>query len=222
VKVLIYVEGPSDRASLEALLEPIISAGQQRRVGLRFLVLNDKASILKDSGRKAAGHLAEHPDDWVFALPDLYPMSVYNGTPEQHRSFAELDCLLKSRFNARARSVGVSETAKGHFRVHCLKHDLEGLILAAPDALKQRLGTTDALNNHWRRPVEDQNDNRPPKRVVEALFDKYRKKPKYTDTADAPWILRRASLEAIVAACPQHFAPFVAELKTLANGGTPA
>lgn len=221
MKVLVYVEGPSDRAALEALLEPVISAGKQRRVGLRFLVLHDKASILKDSGRKAADHLADNPGDWVFALPDLYPMSVYDGTAEQHRSFAQLDQLLRSRFHARAERVGVPAKARDHFRVHCLKHDLEGLILAAPDALKQRLGTTDGLSSHWRKPVEDQDDDRPPKRVVEALFDKYRRKPKYTDTIDAPWILKRAPLETVIAACPQRFAPFVAELKALANGGTP-
>lgn len=155
-------------------------------------------------------------------LTSLYPMSVNDGTADQHRSFAELDQLLKSRFHARAERVGVPKTAWNHFRVHCLKHDFEGLILAAPDALKQRLRTTDALNNHWRKPVEDQNDDRPPKRAVEALFDKYRKKPKYSDTTDAPWILRRAPLETVVAACPQRFAPFVAELKALANGGIPA
>jgi hypothetical protein len=45
----------------------------------------------------------------------------------------------------------------------------------------------------------------------------YRKKPKYTDTVDAPWILERAPLEAVVAVCPQRFKPFVDELKTLAN-----
>jgi hypothetical protein len=222
VKVLVYVEGPSDRAALEALVRPVISARREQRVGFSFLALNGKASILKDSGRKAADHLADNPRDWVFALPDLYPMSVYDGTAEQHRSFDELVHLVKSRFQARAAKVAVPETARNHFRVHCLKHDLEGLLLAAPDALKQRLGTTDALNNHWRKPVEDQNDDRPPKRVVEALFDKYRKKPRYTDTIDAPWILGRASLDAVEAACPQRFAPFLAELKTLANGGAPA
>ncbi|MDA8424493.1 MAG: DUF4276 family protein [Treponema sp.] len=221
MRVLVYVEGPSDRAALEALLEPVISAGRERRVGLRFLVLNDKASILKDSGRKAADHLSDNPGDWVFALPDLYPMSVYDGTPEQHRSFAELDELLRSRFRARAARVGVPEAARNHFRVHCLKYDLEGLLLAAPDALKRRLQTADTLNNHWRRPVEDQNDNNPPKRVVEGLFEKYRRKPKYTDTTDAPWILKRTPLETVVAACSQRFAPFVAELAALANGSAP-
>jgi hypothetical protein len=222
VRVLVYVEGPSDRMALEALLEPIIRDAGRRRVGIRFLVSNDKASILRDSGRKAADQLADNPNDWVFALPDLYPMSSYDRTPDQHRSFAELERLLMKRFTDRAERVGVSEFARSHFRVHCLKHDLESLVLAAPDALRQRLQTQDALDSHWRKPVEDQNDTRPPKRVVEALFQKYRRKVRYTDTIDAPWILKRASLEAVVAACPQRFAAFVAELKALADGREPA
>ncbi len=51
MRVLVYVEGPSDRAALEALLEPVISAGRERRVGLRFLVLNDKVGLIRFGGR---------------------------------------------------------------------------------------------------------------------------------------------------------------------------
>lgn len=51
------------------------------------------------------------------------------------------------------------------------------------------------------------------KRVVEDLFNRYRKKPGYVDTTDAPWILERASLDAVEQACPQRFAPFVADLR---------
>ncbi|MBI5479924.1 MAG: DUF4276 family protein [Deltaproteobacteria bacterium] len=220
MKVLIYVEGPSDRYGLEALLEPVLSEGQRHGVGIRLLPLKDKASILNDSARKAADHLAEHPEDWVFALPDLYPMSVYDGTPNAHRSFPALEQLLRARFAARAQKVGVPAAAHSRFRVHCLKHDLEVLLLAAPDQLRERLRTGDALRGRWRNPVEDQNDQQPPKRIVEALFDQYRKKPSYVDTVDAPWILKRASLEISTTACPQRFAPFVSELRRLAGGGT--
>lgn len=219
MKVLVYVEGPSDRYGLEALLDPVISQGRQRGVGIHFLPLKGKPSILNYSARKAADHLSDHPDDWVFVLPDLYPMSVYDKTPNAHRSFADLERLLRDRFDARARSVGLDTKTYARFRVHCLKHDLEVLLLAAPDQLRRRLGTGDALRGRWLNPVEDQNDDRPPKRVVEALFDQYRKKPKYTDTIDAPWVLKQASLEAITAACPQRFAPFVSELRGLAGGG---
>lgn len=221
MNVLVYVEGPSDRSALEVLLAPIISEGRTRQCGIRFFPQEGKATILKDCGRKAAEYLAEHPEDWVFALPDLYPMRSYDGTADQHQSFGELEILLRGRFEARAERIGVPTQARGRFRIHCLKHDLEGLILAASGALRRRLGTTDALTGQWRRPVEDQNDNTPPKRVVEALFSKYRRKTKYTATVDAPSILKQASLDEVVAACPQHFAPFVRELRAIANGGQP-
>src|SRR5262249_23979785 len=69
----------------------------------------------------------------------------------------------------------------------------------------------------WRSPVEDQNDTKPPKYVVDELFRRYRTRPAYTDTVDAVWILERASLSAVEAACPQRFAPFVCELRALAE-----
>jgi hypothetical protein len=124
MKVLVYVEGPADRAALDKLLDPIVSEGRSQGVGIRLVPLNGKSHVLNDSPRKAADHLAEHPDDWVFALPD------------------------------------------------------------------------------------------PPKRVIEALFEKYQGR-KYIDTTDAAWILGRASLDAVVAACPQRFALFVAELRQI-------
>ncbi|WP_437776677.1 hypothetical protein [Sorangium sp. So ce1097] len=61
-----------------------------------------KAPILNDVPRKAAEHLKQNPGDWVFALPDLYPMARYDGTPSEHRSFAELSRLLQDRFASRA------------------------------------------------------------------------------------------------------------------------
>ena len=219
MNVLVYVEGPSDQAALQALLKPVIDEGQRRRVGIRFLVLKDKASILNDSARKAADHILDHPGDWVFTLPDLYPLSVYDGTPNAHRSFPELEALLTKKFCARAQRIGLPREKYSRFRIHCLKHDLEALLLAAPIQLRHRLGTSDGLRDMWQKAVEDQNDDRPPKRVVEDLFNKYRKK-RYVDTCDAPCIPRQACLDEVVAACPQRFAPFVSDLRILAGGGS--
>ena len=215
MRVLVYVEGPSDRAALEALLAPLIRTGQERGVGVRFLAAGDKGALLRDVARHAADHLSEHPNDWVFALPDLYPMAPYDGTENAHRSHSELQRLLQGRFTNRASRVGVPDAALEHFAVYCLKHDLEVLLLAAPDALRGRLNTTDALRGRWHHPVEDQNGDHPPKRIVEALFASYRGKPAYIDTVDAPWILRRANLDSVMSACPQQFAPFVTRLREL-------
>lgn len=214
MKVLVYVEGRSDQLALNALLRSLLAEGQRRRVGIQFLPLGGKAQILNTSAIKAAGHLAENPEDWVFVLPDLYPMAIYDDTPNEHGSFADLERLLMARFATAARRHRVTPAAQPHFRVHCLKHDLEVLLLASPDELRQRLGTDHALGN-WRSPIEDQNDRQPPKRVIEALFKKYRHKPDYVETIDAPWILERASLNVILDRCPQRIAPFVNELRQI-------
>jgi len=213
MKVLVYVEGPSDRDALSALLRPIIEAGQGQGVGISFHPQHSKDALLDDVPRKAADHLADRPDDLVIAMPDLYPMARYSGTRNEHSSFNELQKLLHDRFVARADKLNLSDNARERFHVHCLKHDLEALLLAAPAQLRQRLGTTEQLKKAWRKPVEDQDDDRPPKRVVEDLFKKYRKKPSYVDTTDAPWILGRADLTMVETACPQRFRPFVEDLR---------
>ena len=217
MKVLVYVEGPADRAGLEALLRPLIEAGQERGVGMRFLPQHGKGALLEGVPSRAADHLADHPNDWVIALPDLYPMRAYDGTANEHRSGGDLDRLLRRRFEARADLLRLGAEARRHFLVHCLKHDLEALLLACPGQLRRRLGTDHSLENRWRKPVEEQDDERPPKQIVERLFRRYRGKPGYVDTSDAPWILERADLPAVEKACPQCFAPFVADLRGVMN-----
>lgn len=217
MRVLVYVEGPADVSALQTLLEPIVDAGRKQGVGINFHDLGGKAPILSDVPRRAADHLHSNPEDWVVALPDLYPMKSYDGTDVAHRSFAELTRLLRDRFDRRANKIGLGLELRRRFRVHCFKHDLEALLLAAPDGLRQRLGTKDQLKGKWRLPVEDQNDDKPPKYVVDDLFKKYRKKPdKYIDTIDAAWILARVSLDEVTRGCPQRFAPFVKELRDFA------
>lgn len=213
MKVLVYVEGPSDRNALDALLRPVIEAGREQGIGISFHPQHSKDAVLDDVPRKAAALLGDRPEDLVIALPDLYPMSRYEGTRNAHSSFDELQGLLRGRFDECAAALKLPEKARARFRVHCLKHDLEALLLAAPDELRRRLGTRDQLRGRWRKPVEDQNDDQPPKRVVEDLFRKYRRKPGYVDTTDAPWILDRADLAAVERACPQRFRAFVEDLR---------
>lgn len=185
MRVIVYVEGPSDQRALQALLRGVIDDGRGRGIGISFSPQGGKAPILSDVPRRAAEHLKQNPGDWVFALPDLYPMAYYDGTPSEHRSFAELSRLLQDRFTSRADRIGLPSDTRRHFRVHCLKHDLEALVLAAPDKLRERLKTKDALKGRWRTPVEDQNDARPPKRIVEELFRQY-PKSRTTSTRSTP------------------------------------
>jgi hypothetical protein len=99
--------------------------------------------------------------------------------------------------------------------VFCFKYDLEALILAAEEALKDRLGAK-SLSVTWRIPVEDQNHNCPPKHIVEELFTKHGKR--YQGTVDAPLILGASKYQDIAERCFQCFKPFVQFLASLFPG----
>ncbi len=220
MKVLVYVEGPGDRIALDALFRSLSAKGRESRVGLSSIHLGGKDRILDQLGWKAANHLNDYPEDYIFALPDLYPMAKYARTAP-HSSFEELKALLLKRFGEAADRFGLPGAVRSHYRVHCLKHDLEALLLGAPDVLRRRLGTRDGIEKSWRKPPEDQNDNTPPKEVVKGLFRKYRKKTPYTETTDAPWILGQASAEELCRTCPQSFRPLHTELSRLMHGESP-
>jgi hypothetical protein len=153
--------------------------------------------------------LRNESDAVVIALPDLYPRNVglQHETPEElrQRLGAELDRIL-------ARKNVNDDRLRQRFWVHCFKHDLEALILAATEPLSARLGL-DALVPTWVVPTEDQNFNHPPKRVVEELFAAHGEK--YQDTLDAPLILGDASYQTLAERCSQCFLPFVAALESL-------
>lgn len=212
MKILVYVEGDSDVKALQVLLKPILTDAAQRKISIKFLALGGKSQILKDVPRRAAQHLGQNPADWVFALPDLYPIE-HNGSCK-HRNFAELEQVLQREFAGYADKHCVEPGVRAHFRPHCFKHDLEVLVLAAPLVLGERLKLTPKLHGQWRVPVEDQNDNKPPKAVVNDLFKKHLKR-KYEETQDAVWILAKADLFAVEAACPQNFAPFLRDLRSI-------
>ena len=112
------------------------------------------------------------------------------------------------RFEDAAAKHAAPEPARSHFRAFCFQHDVEALVLATPTVLRDRLRTQDKIEGQWRKPVETQNGDQPPKRVVEALFTRYGKKTKYRDTVDLPWLLERADLSLLEQACSQEFAPF--------------
>lgn len=211
MNVLVHVEGPADRAGMEKLFRGLVEAGKQRRVGIRFIAAGGKARILDDVPRKAALHLLDRPSDWIVAVPDLHPVQSHGDTA--HGSASELRSLLSQRFERAATRHGLPASAMSHFRAFCFQHDVEALVLAAPTALRERLRTQDRIESQWRKPVETQNGDQPPKRVVEALFTRYGTRTRYRDTVDLPWLLERADLAALQQACPQQFEPFAAFLR---------
>lgn len=209
MNVIVYVEGPSDRLAMQELLADLLARLQESGIEVKFIPSDNKKSLMLKTPGKAVNILQNDPRSVVIALPDLYP-------PNQgfdHLTFAELTHALQSEFKRElARKSINDDRLYQRFYVFCFKHDLEALILAAENQLASRLGVS-FLECTWRKPVEDQNHNLPPKRIVEQLFDSY--SSRYKDTVDAPLILGAANYRDITAACPQCFKPFVDYLESL-------
>ena len=198
MKVWIYVEGESDRLGLLALWdnwrEQLRNAGH----GIKIIPLDGKSHFFRKIGHRAARQLYDNNENIVIGLPDLYPNREYVGTKYEHRDLTQLmsvqknevSSALQNKFNVKRPQVG---QLLERFLPSALKHDLEMLLLAAKDQLRSYLGTQDRLGN-WRNPVEEQDQNHPPKRKVEELFrTKTRARRAYRDTKDASAVLRNVT-----------------------------
>jgi phenylpyruvate tautomerase PptA (4-oxalocrotonate tautomerase family) len=217
MNVLVYVEGPSDDLALRALLRPLLDRKRQEGVAIRFFESprgNKKETLLTKIPQKAANILRNDHSSIVVAMPDLYPKNV----AFPHETFAELQEGILSRFEEVLLNKGkaADHRLKERFRVFCFKHDMEALVLAAEEALRDYLEVT-SFGKTWRRPVENQDHNEPPKRVVEQLFRMHKKRD-YKDTGDAPAILGKSDLEDIKKRCSECFMPFVEFLTNLSSG----
>jgi len=215
MRVCIYVEGPSDKAAMEALLRPLIERKRQEGIAINFFEAPEgdrKTSVLTKVPQKGVNILANDPAAVVIVMPDLYP----GNKGFSHQTVPELIAGIRRNFETALRTKGLTDDARMHdrFRVFCFKHDLEALLLAAQRELAIRLGAK-SLTVTWRIPVEDQDQEHPPKRIVEGLFADRGKQ--YRDTVDAPIILGACSYQEIADHCPQSFGPFVEFLAGLAT-----
>lgn len=215
MKIWLYVEGESDRLALTELWVRWQEALQSRGHGIRIIPLEAKPRFLKKIGPRAAEKLAASGRDIVVALPDFYPNVPYANTDLRHETVDQLR-ELQRRAVARALEnvfrIGGENLSQAltRFFASTLKHDMEMLLLAAKDQLRDVLGTKDRLGN-WRAPVEEQDQQgRHPKRIVEELFrTKTAPKRAYRDTKDAPAVMRKVRdirqivfLESGIVNCP--------------------
>jgi hypothetical protein len=209
-EIFIYVEGPSDKLGMEVLLFKIIEDAKESGVYIKFFPSGGKKPLLNKGPKKAANLIRNRPNCWVFLVPDLYPRNM--GFP--HESFSEMKNHLEVEFS---KIIGDKDQRLcERFIVHCFKHDLEGLILAAEGPLLQRLGIgTFPKEIKWKMPIEDQDLDNPPKRIVERLFAESKKK--YRDTVDVPWILEKIPYQEIETKCPQNFRPFIESILAIIN-----
>jgi len=204
-EVFVYVEGPSDKLGMESLLSSVIKTSLTKGNSLTFISMNGKDSLLRKGPAKALNILRNRPDSWVFLVPDLYPPNKVLA----HTTYNELKNGLVKRFSDDIQKKDCDQRLIEHFRVHCFKYDLEVLILASEDVLLKRLNQ-DKFSLSWTIPVEDQDHNKPPKRIVEKLFSSVGKK--YKDTIDVPWILERCDYKELMTKCNQNFKSFIEDL----------
>ena len=195
MKVYVYVEGPSDRIALEALWYDWRQKLRGNSSAIHVIDLDNKSKYFRKIGSRASEKLMANQNDLVVGLLDFYPNNSYRGTDYAHDNFTELISLQNRLVNQclSAKGANPNEVARlmSRFHASALKHDLEMLLLAACDQLREHLGTDEQLDN-WRHPVEDQNQNNPPKRVVEELY-RNKKHCKYRDTKDAAAVLIKVS-----------------------------
>jgi len=209
MKIIVYVEGPSDRLAMEELLGNLLERLREHGIAVEFIPTEGKKRLLTQTPRKALNILRNDPKAIVIALPDLYPPNV----TFSHQTFPELCQALDQEFQHQLSLKGIVDARiLTRFRVFCFKYDLEALVLAAEPALASRLGAP-AIDRAWILPVENQDHDNPPKRIVEQIFAAHGER--YHDTIDAPLILGASRYDQIAAACPQCFKPFVDFLESL-------
>ena len=196
MKVWVFVEGEGDSRALSVLFEHWRQKLRQAGWGLPIIALDNKAQLLRKIGYRVAEKLYADPNDLAVGLPDLYPSRDYETTEFKHHDIHELrQVQTRQVSNALHRVYGLNRSSAtpylDRFCPSALKHDLEVLLLAAQTVLKSYLRTPDQLGT-WRHPVEEQDQDDPPKRVVERLF-RVKLNRAYRDTRDAPAVLRGVS-----------------------------
>lgn len=207
MRVIVYVEGISDKLALEVLLHSLIFAKMQQGILIEFFETPDgdrKASVLTKVPVKAVNTLRNDANAIVIAIPDLYPKN--RAFP--HETFEEMKTGILKNYEAALKSKGLQADARlrDRFQVFCFKHDLEALVLAAEEALKGYLGI-EKFPLSWTKPVEDQNHNTPPKRIVEQIFHSCSRN--YVGVIDTPLILAMADYKVVAERCTQCFKPFI-------------
>lgn len=192
MKVWIFVEGDSDVKALSALLNGWKQNLSTKGWGIQVIPLDSKSKYFRKIGSRATEKLANDAQDLVVGLPDLYPNQSYANTDYRHNNLQELQGVQKRLVKRHLQRMGRhANSHMARFYPSALKHDLEVLLLAATNRLQFRLNMSNRPSG-WRRPPEDQNQNRPPKKIVEELFQRHLRRP-YREVVDSHAILREVN-----------------------------
>ena len=212
-KVVVYVEGPSDKSAMDILMAGIMKQAENKGTKIELSFLKGKGPLMNKGPKRAANDLIKKPNYHVVIMPDLYPANEGG----EHETVEEMKELLKGKFNGilKERRVKDPESISSRFHVHCFKHDLEALLLASEEELLDYLGTKETKIK-WNEDVEEQDFTDYPKKIVKQLFEESGRN--YRPTVDVPEILSKVNdLEKLMKRCPQCFAPFVKFLESFAE-----
>ncbi len=203
MKVWVFVEGRSDIGALKALWDGWRRKLGERGWGIQFISLENKHKYLRKIGAQATGKLVDDRLDLVVGLPDLYPNKGI-AAEYKHRNLEDLrdvqNRLVRQDLEKRGIRRADVDSHIDRFYASAMKHDMEVLLLAATSQLRSRLNMSNEPGS-WQRPPEKQNQERPPKRVVEELFKRHLKRS-YREITDSDAILRNADLHDIAEHCP--------------------
>lgn len=215
MKVIVYVEGESDKLAMGTVFREIVAEKEKLGREITFVGLtpkrNNKAFLVKRIPIRAADAIAADSDMTIVAVPDLYPFDC----GIDHTTADELIDSMKARFIEAVRTKpGYAPDMEQRFHVFCFKHDMEALLLAAKEHLLARLQPCRPASwETWTEPVEDQDNDMPPAHVVKRLFRECGKF--YSKTLDAPVILDDVPVRMLAERCPQQFGPFVRFIESI-------
>ena len=197
MKVWVFVEGKSDVSALSALWSDWKEKLGEKGWGIHIIPLENKSNYFKKIGPRVIEKLMHDTSDLVVGLPYLYPNQDYTTTEHKHNNLQELQDvqtrLVKQHLQQKVRRADL-DSHMARFYASALKHDLEVLLLAETSQLQSLLNIN---NRPWRQPPEDQNQNKPPKKIVEELFRRHLKRA-YREISDSAAILSKANLREVV------------------------
>ena len=204
MKVWIFVEGKSDVQALSALWSGWKQQLGKKDWGVQLIPLANKSNYFRKIGPRAVEKLVYDTRDLAVGLPDLYPNRDYANTDYRHNNLQELQDvqarLVKQHLQQQMGRRADVDSYIARFYASALKHDLEVLLLAETSELQSRLKMSNRPSG-WLQPAEEQNQDKPPKRIVEALFQRELKRS-YRENTDSNAILRDADLREVAKQCP--------------------
>jgi hypothetical protein len=125
MRIIIYVEGPSDRLAMQELLADLLNRLELQGIKVDFIPTDGKKRLMLQTPVKAANTLRNDPQTVVVALPDLYPPNFVF----PHFTADELVQALQNEFAQILIRKNLADDTRlnQRFRVFCFKHDLESI-----------------------------------------------------------------------------------------------